>query len=185
MIRFLVDMDGVMTNFNKAVWDGFEQTHPELKNNFLRPNPILDFYAEDAYESTLFKRLVREINTEPGFFRKLEPIEGAIEALQDLQNDPNFQVYICTAPLLENPTCTDDKMAWVLHYLGYEWTRRTIISKDKTVIDGDFLIDDKPLIEGVQDPIWQRIVFDQPYNKQTVGRRLNWKNYRSVIDSIW
>ena len=95
-------------------------------------------------------------------------------------------MFICTAPLLENPTCTNDKLWWVDNHLGGDWIRRTIITKDKTVVDGDFLIDDKPLITGITDePIWQRIIFDQPYNKNVVGRRLNWQNYKQVIDKLW
>ena len=180
-VRLLVDMDGVVTNFNKQIWDIFEKEFDIKK--FPRPE-VLPFYAEEAYGDPLFKSQMHWINTEQGFFKNLPPIDGAIEALHDLEKD--YEVFICTAPLLLNPTCCDDKMWWVKKHLGEEWKRRTIITKDKTVIDGDFLIDDKPIITGIaEEPIWQRIIFDQPYNKNTVGRRLNWENYREVINKIW
>jgi 5'-nucleotidase len=182
-MRLLIDMDGVLTNFNKRAWDKFEELHPHLLQAFPRPNPIVDFYAEDTYDDPLFKEKIREIQRIPGFFLELEEIQGAVNALHVLEKE--HEVFICTAPLLENPTCCDDKMSWVRKHLGEEWKRRTIITKDKTVVDGDWLIDDKPLITGIQDPIWQRIVFDQPYNQDTVGRRLNWQNYKQIIDSIW
>ena len=143
-----------------------------------------EFYVENAYDDEIFKSTVRKIQGETGFFLNFDPIEGAIEALHDLEKD--HEVFICTAPLLENYTCCNDKLAWVDAHLGGDWARRTIITKDKTVIDGDFLIDDKPIITGIaNEPIWQRILFDQPYNRNVVGRRINWQNYREVLNNIW
>jgi 5'-nucleotidase len=183
-MRLLVDMDGVITDFNKLCWDKFEDEWHGMSLKFPRPEELVEFYAEDTYDDEEFKNVMQGINQEPGFFLELEPMAGAIDALKDLEKD--FEVFICTAPLLENATCCNDKLEWVHQHLGYEWTRRTIISKDKTVIDGDFLIDDKPVITGIAiEPIWQRIVFDQPYNKNVVGRRINWTNYREVLNNIW
>ena len=180
-MRLLIDMDGVITDFNKRNWDAFEAIHRNWKDKYPRPNPILDFYAEDAYPDQEFKDAIRKINSAPLFFLELSPIEGAIEALHDLET--RYEVFICTAPMLENPTCCNDKLEWIDNHLGGDWTRRTIITKDKTVIDGDILIDDKPVITGVTDePIWQRIIFDQPYNKNVVGPRLNWKTYNETIE---
>jgi 5'-nucleotidase len=183
-MRLLVDMDGVICNFNKTIWDIFERDCPDMLEDFPRPKELIEFYAENTYDNSLFLNTMQSINQEEGFFLELEPIAGAIDALKDLEKD--FEVFICTAPLLENSTCCNDKLEWIHQHLGYEWTRRTIISKDKTVIDGDFLIDDKPIITGIAtEPIWQRLIFDQPYNKNIVGRRINWVNYREVIDKIW
>jgi len=182
-MRILVDMDGVMTDFHGGVWNELAKRET-LIERFPMPEPIMDFYAEDCYDDPWFKENVREIQRSEGFFEKLPEINGCVKALHNLEKD--FEVFICTAPLLENPTCTNEKLKWVDMHLGGDWIRRTIITKDKTVIDGDFLIDDKPLITGVSDePIWQRIIFDQPYNKNVVGRRINWENYREVINNIW
>ena len=183
-MRLLVDMDGVITDFNKTIWDKFEDAHPLMLKEFPRPKELTEFYAEDTYDDPKFLNAMQSLNQEEGFFLELEPIAGAIDALKHLETQ--FEVYICTAPLLENPTCCNDKLEWVHQHLGHEWTRRTIITKDKTVIDGDFLIDDKPIITGITDePLWMRLIFDQPYNKNIVGRRLNWKNYMEVINSVW
>ena len=180
-MRLLVDMDGVVTNFNKTVWDSLEDDYPIDTMGFPRPDPILDFYAEDAYDNPHFKNIVHEVQSRPGFFKRLEPIKGAIYALEELEK--KYEVFICTAPLLENPTCCNDKLWWIDNHLGGDWIRRTIITKDKTVIDGDILIDDKPIITGITDePIWQRIIFDQPYNKDVVGPRLNWETYDKAIE---
>jgi 5'-nucleotidase len=60
-----------------------------------------------------------------------------------------------------------------------------IVSKDKTIVHGDFLIDDKPSIKGVQQPTWEHLLYSQPWNaKVSSKRRITWQNWRSVIDSL-
>jgi len=54
--------------------------------------------------------------------------------------------------------------------------------KDKTLIIGDILIDDKPEIKGISTPNWEHIIFDQPYNKNiTNKKRINWDNFKEVL----
>jgi 5'-nucleotidase len=178
-------MDGVLADFHEGVWNHLEK-RVSVITRFPKPKPedVLEFYAEDLYDDPWFKKVVREIQRSEGFFKNLPPINGAIDALHEIEKE--FEVFICTAPLLENPTCTNEKLAWVDEHLGGDWIRRTIITKDKTIVDADFLIDDKPLITGANEsPIWQRLIFDQPYNKNTVGRRINWENYKEVLDKLW
>jgi len=179
-IRLLVDMDGVICDLNKEVLNQLSIYRPDLYEQ--APKELTKFYIEDYFDEE-GKKFVNNILREPMFFAFLPEMEGAVDALNELKKE--FDVFICTAPLLENSTCASDKFDWVLSHLGYEWTRKLIISKDKTVIDGDFLIDDKPEIDGIQEPIWQRIVYDAPYNKNIVGRRLNWQNYKSVLNRLW
>jgi 5'-nucleotidase len=46
---------------------------------------------------------------------------------------------------------------------------------------GDVLVDDKPAIRGIRMPAWRHIIFDQPYNRQAEGPRINWKNWREAL----
>lgn len=43
------------------------------------------------------------------FFRKLLPVEGAIDALNYLNCQDNLEVYILTAPSIRNPLCYLEK----------------------------------------------------------------------------
>ena len=67
--------------------------------------------------------------------------------------------------------------------LGNDWIRNIILTNDKTVVKADILIDDKPVITGVENPEWEHIIFDQPYNRQIKDkRRIDWGNWKSVIE---
>jgi 5'(3')-deoxyribonucleotidase len=67
---------------------------------------------------------------------------GAIEAMAKLRANPALTVYILTAPSVENPLCYSEKREWVEAHLGMDMVRRLIISPDKGLSRGHYLIDD-------------------------------------------
>lgn len=75
-----------------------------------------------------------------GFFRNLEPIYGALIGFTVLSK--NFDVWILTAPSIQNPMCYTEKREWVGKNLGYEAAERLILSPHKGLLIGDYLIDD-------------------------------------------
>jgi len=77
-----------------------------------------------------------------GFWRNLEPIKGSIEAVNYLNSVEIFDVYILTSPSVLNPLCYTEKRLWVEDYLGLEMVNRLIISPNKGLNKGDYLIDD-------------------------------------------
>lgn len=81
-----------------------------------------------------------------GFFRGLEPIDGAIDAMKSLSI--KYNVFILTAPSEMNPLCYTEKRLWVEDHLGYNWVSKLIISPDKSLFIGDYLIDDNPSSKG-------------------------------------
>lgn len=73
-----------------------------------------------------------------GFFRELEPI-----GLEQFKTLATFNdVYIATAPSINNPLSYTEKAEWIKHHLGLEWLKRMIIIYDKSLLIGDVLIDD-------------------------------------------
>ena len=78
----------------------------------------------------------------PGFFRGLEPIEGAIDAVKHLRTQEDIDVYILTAPSTKNPLSYTEKRLWIEDKLGYEMTTNLIICSHKGLLKGDILIDD-------------------------------------------
>jgi 5'(3')-deoxyribonucleotidase len=76
-----------------------------------------------------------------GFFLKLEEIPGAIEAFRKLQE--YFEVWILTRPSFYNVNCFTEKAEWVLEHIDFEALTKTIMCGDKSLLKGDYLIDDK------------------------------------------
>lgn len=85
----------------------------------------------------------------PGFFLGLKPISGAVETVNRLRAD--FDVYVLTAPSTRNPHCYTEKRLWIENQFDYPFTKRLIISPNKALLKGNFLIDDHTEGTGQED----------------------------------
>lgn len=186
-MRVLIDLDGVVANWGKG-WDQYlDWRYPSSSTkNIPRHANQLSFDLHKGLSEDECK-IVDETMDNMSYIN-LEPIEGAIDALLSIQA-LGHEVLLVTSPWLTNPNCVQDKLAWVEKHLGAEWINRVIITKDKTLIDGDILIDDKPSIHGAKiDPTWVQVVFTQPYNRDVIARyRLDdWQadNWLDVLASV-
>jgi 5'-nucleotidase len=112
-----VDMDDVLCDYKNAYANAL-QNNPDIKY----PQSQIDFY------------------------RKLKPIDGAIEGFNYLYKQAIFDVYILTAPSVKNPLCYLEKRLWIEDYFGLDVAGKLIISPNKGLLKGDFLIDD--LVNG-------------------------------------
>lgn len=177
-MRILVDMDGVIADFELAFLSIYRNRHPDKP--FIPLEQRTNFYIMDQYPQEL-RPLIKDICFSKWFFLGLPPIEGSIKALLEMKSRGD-EVYICSSPLLSNPYCIEEKYEWVKNYLGEKWIQNVVITKDKTIIHGDFLIDDKPEVKGIQTPTWEHVLYSQPYNMQIDSkRRLTWKDWNEVI----
>ncbi|MGR5347397.1 5' nucleotidase, NT5C type [Vibrio mediterranei] len=80
--------------------------------------------------------------SEPGFFKSLVPLPGAIETMKRLLESEEYEPFILTAPSTLNPLCYTEKRLWVETHLGMEFVERLIISPRKDLLKGQYLIDD-------------------------------------------
>lgn len=180
MAIILVDQDGVLADFEGGFLRLWRERHPDLPYV-----PLVDrrtFLIEDQYPAEHLG-LVREIQNARGFFLGFQPIPGALAALREMLA-AGHEVFICTSPISANPWCAPEKYEWVERHLPPPWKKRVILTADKTLVHGDYLIDDKPKITGCRRPDWRHVVFDQPYNRHVVDRpRLSdWRDWRFVLD---
>ncbi len=177
----LVDMDNTLVNFDKEFGKRWAALRPGDE-----ASPVLNrehFELEQNFSHEL-RPLAEEIMSQPGFFIAFQPVEGAIQAVREMLAD-GLSVFFCTAPLpLQYETCVAEKYAWVRKHLGEEFLSKIIVTRDKTVIKGAVLIDDKPRISGAcPNPEWTHVVFEQPYNRKVNGvpRMTSWSEWRKVV----
>ena len=123
---------------------------------------------------------LKKIYSASGFFVNLPIIDGAKKALNEMVSD-GYNFFSCASPLDRYENCVLEKFQWVEKNLGREWVN--------TVIMGDFIIDDKPRITGINaNPKWTHIIFDQPYNREILDKRrlTTWSDWRKIIEaSLW
>lgn len=109
-----VDMDNVLVNFQS----GIDRISKEEK---------------EEYEG--------DLDDVPGIFSLMDPIEGAIEGYEWLSE--NFDTYILSTAPWDNPSAWQDKLHWVKKHLPDAAYKRLILSHNKHLVKGDFLIDDR------------------------------------------
>lgn len=173
----LIDQDGVLADFDRGfynAWQASDNAYPAIE-----PQHRRNFYVKDDYPKDIQADAV-DIITAKGFFRDLPAIAGAVESLNQLL-DLGHDVRICTSPLNIYKNCVQEKYEWVEQHLGLDFIARMIVTKDKTVVHGDVLIDDKPVVTGSRIPAWQHIVYDQPYNRHIDARRMTWANWQNTL----
>ncbi|ELU05460.1 hypothetical protein CAPTEDRAFT_176034 [Capitella teleta] len=186
--RVLLDMDCVLADFEGNYLKCFREKFPN--EPFV---PLADrrhFYISDDYkkfeeQSPDILSKARSVYETPGFFGSQPPIEGALAAAKEISGLTNVEVFLCTSPLTKTPGVHHDimeKLEWTEKHLGMDWVKRVIITKDKTMVHGNILIDDRPKIKGVLKPLpFKHILFTASHNRHldlratTAAERLdNW-----------
>jgi 5'-nucleotidase len=183
--RILVDMDGTITDFEGELFKRYQEKYPDSCNIIPIKNRKT-FYAADDYSNRFgpeYKTIINDIIHEKGFFLSLPIITGASEALNNMI-EKGYDVFLCTSPLQKFQNCVLEKYEWVKNNLGDEWINRIILTRDKTIIKGTILIDDKPEIKGSVIPKWKHILFHQPYNSNINKPRIKiWSDWQTAVFS--
>ncbi|XP_057274606.1 5'(3')-deoxyribonucleotidase, cytosolic type [Pezoporus wallicus] len=189
-LRVLVDMDGVVADFEGAVLRGFSARFPAEPRVELAARS--GFSVREQYRGLRpdLAAKVASVYESPGFFLGLDPIPGALEALQEMIRMQDTEVFICTSPLRNYEHCVLEKYKWVEKHLGPEFVERIILTRDKTVVSADLLFDDKDTITGAEpNPSWEHILFTCCHNRhiqlQAPRRRLlSWADdWKGILES--
>lgn len=85
-----------------------------------------------------------ELKMMPGAFQALDPMPGAIDAVQAIAN-LGFEIWFASKPAHLRPHSYSEKASWLMHYFP-DHTERVILTQDKGLLGDqhDVLIDDHP-----------------------------------------
>jgi len=175
----LIDMDGPLADFEKGFLDAWRKKFPDQKFISLeerRGERIIDQYP------ALLKDRVQSVYLEKGFYLNLPVAQGSKEALDDIRN-MGFDVFVCSSPMFFNPYSYMEKRLWLEKNFGADVAKRLILTKDKTIIKGDILIDDRVTSrKGKEKAGWKLLLFETYHNRNVSGfEKINWVNYREVL----
>ena len=105
-------------------------------------NVLVDFpSAFPKVDSNLLIEFEGRLDEIPNIFSQMDPLTGAIDAFHVLSK--KFDSYILSTAPWENSSAWSDKNEWVKKYLGESAHKRLILSHNKHLNIGDYLIDDR------------------------------------------
>lgn len=177
-VTVLLDMDGVITDTHNGFIERWKEIFPGTP--YVSYEKLFSLCLEEVYPSE-HKDKISQVWMSRGLFYGLKPLSGALESIEEIRRLAK-DVAICTSPTSKNRYASQEKYEWVRDNLGSDWLKNLVLTRDKTRIKGDILIDDKPEIFGAQEPIWEHILYTHPWNVGVKNlRRLTWNNWREVL----
>ena len=176
----LIDMDDTIEQLLKAWLRGVNERY----GYSVRYEEVTTWDVSAPYDG-LTREQVYAIPDEPGFWAKVEPIEGAAEAIRRFM-DEGHEVYIVTAtPYISVAEKMDDLLFRWFPFITWD---QVIIAKRKQLIRGDVLIDDG--VHNLEGGDYVKILMTAPHNRDydAEGNGMirvdSWKEVEDVIDGL-
>lgn len=137
--RLLIDVDGVIANFNKLFLSCLlEATGIKKKESDVTMWDLEKVLGLTPRQGEQTWNLVNL----PGRAFQLEPYPGAVEAIKEL--DIVTDVYFVTSPVPTSPTWSFDRDKWLQQHFGLHLGGRVVYTHQKHVCTGAYFVDDKP-----------------------------------------
>lgn len=165
--RVLVDMDGVLFDFDGEVCRRLQVRHPEIQPLELDPP---DFYTANNYAKE-HQDSVWAISNEKGFVAALPLVPNALLGWERLL-ESGYTPQICSTLLPKEyaPHCKEEKLAALEEHFvprfGAWAVQTALFTPEKHLARGVALIDDKPApIKHSEEAIWEHVIFDRACNR--------------------
>jgi len=128
----LVDMDGTIANYTKAMLEGVEAlANPD--------DPPLDIYGENL--PLWFKKRMWLIKKQRNWWLNLEPIQSGFDVLAEAVKI-GFSPHILTKGPKHTTSAWEEKVLWCQKHLTCDYA--ITITEDKGLVYGKVLVDDYP-----------------------------------------
>lgn len=136
----LLDMDGILANFNLYSLQTYNRLVPSAK---LDENNVDKYIGDhEVLDPSIDAKLLRRPYKDPGAFINLPVIPGAQEAVARLEK--YFNVYLLTTQYYGNPTCVHEKHVWLQRHFP-SIADNGIYTKHKPLVAGAVFVDDRPV----------------------------------------
>lgn len=168
-----VDMDDVVA-------DTFQQSIDWYAKDFgvlYTKEELAGHYLGDVIPAE-HREIIQKYYFTKGFFRDIQPIPGAIEALAFLQD--YFDIFIVTAAQ-QFPQCLTEKNEWLDEYMPFIDWRYRVFCGHKYFLNAAYLIDDHAYnFEFFQG---HPILFSAPHNLRDTryDRANNWAEVLNLL----
>ena len=105
-------------------------------------NVLVNFQSGlDQLSEEVLQQYEGQLDNIPNVFSLMKPLDGALEAYTILAS--TYDSYILSTAPWGNLSSWSDKAAWVQTHLGDSAKKRLILSHNKNLNIGDYLIDDR------------------------------------------
>ena len=149
-------MDGVLVDLHSE-FDRFFYHNPNLKDRY-KNNP-------DHIQ---------------GIFRNPPPIDGAIDAVEDLYNSGKYELFIATSAPWGNPMSASDKRFWIEDHFGKLFHKKMFVTHRKDLLMGDYLIDDRTK-NGAGEFKGELLQFGWNWEEDKINEYPTWE---SILDKL-
>lgn len=152
-MRIAIDMDEVLADPIRKFIQLYNRDHQVPLDLVIKPG------------TEIFQNVPKEINqkwfeyiNEKGFFRDLPVIDGAIEAVKQLQE--KYEVYVVSAAM-EFKNSLEDKFDWLNEHFPFIGWKNIIFCGEK-IVNVDIMIDDR--IKNFSEFKGRPLLFTSPHN---------------------
>lgn len=139
-----------------------------------------DLVGLDIHEAVPPERRerVRDYPRHPDFFRDLDLMDGAQEAVDRLSR--RFEVFIASAAM-EYPASFGAKHAWLSRHFPFVPSLNWVFCGDKSILAADVMIDDSPRHFGRFEG--GKILFSAPHNllETRYRRARDWSEVETIL----
>ncbi len=172
-LRLIIDMDDVMADTSQSILDlyfeyfGVKIAKSELLGTLRWNEELQEQYL--TFRHRLF---------EPGFFRNVAVLPGAVEIIPQLQE--KYEVFIVSAAT-EFPNSLKEKHEWLEQYFPSIHWKNLVLCGDKSIVSGDIMIDDHE--KNLVTFNGRTLLFDAMHNQALKGyeRVRNWKEIAELL----